>query len=235
MDDPAAASSDRPRLASRIARSDTFASLRLPQFRFLMAGTAFQQVGSWMQDVARGWLVLELGGGAFELGLLGFISGISQLVISPIAGVLADRLDRRRLAAITQIVPAVDMLLVAVLITTDQIELWQLYPIVAIGGVANAINYPTRQILVYDVVGGENITNAIALNAVTSNISRIIAPSVGGIIVGTIGIGRVLLRAGGVLCFGHSRHSATAPSASRGGEPYACLGELARGLRLRAR
>lgn len=189
MDDPAAASSDRPRLASRIARSDTFASLRLPQFRFLMAGTAFQQVGSWMQDVARGWLVLELGGGAFELGLLGFISGISQLVISPIAGVLADRLDRRRLAAITQIVPAVDMLLVAVLITTDQIELWQLYPIVAIGGVANAINYPTRQILVYDVVGGENITNAIALNAVTSNISRIIAPSVGGIIVGTIGTG----------------------------------------------
>ena len=141
-----------------------------------------------MEEVARGWLVLELTGSAFQLGLLGFIRGISQLLMSPVAGVLADRLDRRRLAALTQVVPAVDAVLIAVLIGTGNIAMWQLYPLVAISGITGAINVPTRQVLVYDVAGGENIANAIALNAVVANVARIVAPAVGGAIIASVGI-----------------------------------------------
>jgi MFS family permease len=167
----------------------TFASLGISQYRYLVGGTALSQVASWMEEVARGWLVLELTGSAFQLGLLGFIRGFSQLLVSPLAGVLADRLDRRRLAALTQIVPAVDAMIIAVLIGSGQIEVWQLYPLVAVSGITGAINVPTRQVLVYDISKGENVANAIALNAVVANMARIVAPAVGGAIVGSLGVG----------------------------------------------
>ncbi len=173
---------------ARRAGEGTFSSLAIPQYRYLVTGTALSQIASWMEEVARGWLVLELTGSPFQLGLLGFIRGFSQLVVSPVAGVMADRLDRRRLAAITQMVPAIDALIIAVLVGSGRIEMWQLYPLVAISGVSGAVNVPTRQVLVYDVAGGENIANAIALNSVVANIARIIAPSVGGVIIGTVGI-----------------------------------------------
>ncbi|MEX1193723.1 MAG: MFS transporter [Dehalococcoidia bacterium] len=168
--------------------ASTFASLRHTQFRFLLTGTAMSQIASWMEEVARGWLVLQLTHSAFQLGLLAFIRGISQLFMSPFAGVLADRLDRRRLAAVTQVVPAIDALIIAVLVGTDQIAMWQLYPLVCISGVTGAVNVPTRQVLVYDVVGGESIANAIALNSVVANMARIVAPAVGGVVIGTVGI-----------------------------------------------
>jgi len=178
-----------PRPTPSGLRGDTFASLALPQFRFLLAGTAMSQIASWMEEVARGWLVLQLTGSAFQLGLLGFIRGITQLIVSPVAGVLADRLDRRRVAAVTQIVPAIDALIIAVLISTDHVAMWQLYILVSISGVTGAINVPARQVLVYDVVGGKELANAIALNSVTANVARIIAPSVGGVVIGSVGIG----------------------------------------------
>jgi MFS family permease len=171
-----------------LAGNGRFASLALAQYRYLVAGTALSQIASWMEEVARGWLVLELGGSALQLGLLGFIRGFSQLVMSPFAGVLADRLDRRRLAAFTQVVPAIDALILGTLVVTDQVAMWQLYPLVAISGITGAINVPTRQVLVYDVVGGQRMANAIALNAVVANVARIVAPAVGGAIVGSLGV-----------------------------------------------
>ncbi len=174
---------------ARLARTETFSSLRLPQFRYLLAGTALSQVAGWMEEVSRGWLVLQLTHSPFQLGLFGFIRGFSQLVVSPGAGVLADRLDRRRLAAVTQLVPGVVALAIAALVSLDRVAVWQLYIAAAVGGAAMAVNMPARQVLVYDVVGGEYLTNAIGLNSVTSNLARIVAPSVGGLIIGTAGIG----------------------------------------------
>lgn len=188
MDDAKTAPGARPALAARIAGGDTFSSLALPQFRFLLAGTAFSQVAGWMEEVARGWLVLELTHSPFQLGLMGFIRGFSQLLVSPAAGVMADRLDRRQLAAVTQAVPALVALAIGLLVTTDRIQVWHLYVMACVAGVAGAVNMPARQVLVYDVVGGEYLTNAIALNAVTSNLARIIAPSAGGIVIGGIGV-----------------------------------------------
>jgi MFS family permease len=173
-----------------LLRGDRYASLKLPQYRWLLAGTASSQIANWMEEVARGWLAVELlNASAFELGLLGFTRGITQIVVSPFAGVIAERFDRRRLAAITQAVPALDAVLIATLVGTGQIEMWMLYPLVAIGGIAGAVNITVRQVLVYDVVGGDYIVNAIALNAVVANVSRIIAPAAGGVVIATVGIG----------------------------------------------
>lgn len=180
----------RTRRLTALFRGERYASLALPQYRWLLAGTASSQVANWMEEVARGWLAVEvLNASPFQLGLLGFIRGITQLIVSPFAGVIAERFDRRRVAAVTQALPAIDAVIVAVLVGTGHIAMWQLYPLVAIGGTAGAINVTVRQVLVYDVVGGEYIVNAIALNAVVANVSRIIAPAAGGIVIATVGIG----------------------------------------------
>lgn len=184
----AEAAGDRAGLAARITSRGTFASLSLQQFRFLLAGTVFAQVGGWMEEVARGWLVHELTNSAFQLGLIGFIRGITQLLFSPLAGVMVERLDRRRLAAASQVTPAVIALVIGALVATDAIRMWQLYILTCASGITQAVNIPTRSVLVYDVVGGENLTNAIALNSVGANVARIIAPSVGGVFIGLTGI-----------------------------------------------
>jgi MFS family permease len=167
---------------------ERWASMALPQFRWLMAGTAASQVASWMEEVARGWLILSFSNSAFQLAVFAFVRGISQLIVSPFAGVLIDRLDRRQLAVLTQVLPGANSLLIGLLITSGQLELWMMYPLVALGGAAVAINMPVRQVLVYDVVGPDYITNAIALNAVVSNGARIMAPVAGGTTIAVIGI-----------------------------------------------
>jgi MFS family permease len=188
MDDPESASLPRSRTGGAVG-GGRYASLALPQYRWLLGGTVLSQIAAWMEEISRGWLAAEvLDASAFQLGLLGFTRGFSQLLMSPVAGVLADRLDRRRLAAITQFVPAVDALLIAILVGTGHIAMWQLYPLVAVSGLAGAVNVPVRQVLVYDVVGGEYIVNAIALNSVVANVSRIIAPAAAGVVIATVGI-----------------------------------------------
>jgi len=183
-----AQSNARGSLAARIAKSGTFASLSLPQFRLLLAGTATSQAAGWMEQVARGWLVLELTHSPFQLGLLEFIRGFASLLVSPFAGVMTDRLDRRQLAAMTQVTPGLVALTIGLLIATDNIAMWQLYFAAAFAGLANSINFPARQVLVYDVVGPEYLNNAIALNSVMANVSRIAAPTIGGVIISTVGI-----------------------------------------------
>lgn len=186
--DPVDAPPVARRALARLSGVGTFSSLSLPQFRLLLAGTATSQVAGWMEQVARGWLVLELTHSPFQLGLFEFIRGFSGLAVSPVAGVLADRLDRRRLAAITQVTGAIIAIIVGLLVATGHIALWHLYMTTAVAGIANAVNMPTRQVLVYDVVGPDHLSNAIALNSVTANVARIAAPSVGGVVIGAAGV-----------------------------------------------
>ncbi|MEO8458669.1 MAG: MFS transporter, partial [Chloroflexota bacterium] len=175
-------------LLSRLFGGQRYQSMALPQFRWLLAGTGLAQVATWMEEVTRSWLVLQLTNSPVQLGILAFIRGISQLIVSPFAGPLTDRIDRRRLAIITQIMPASDALIVGTLVLTGQIHIWMMYPLVTIAGISGAINVPCRQVLVYDVVGPEYITNAIALGSVVSNISRIMAPVAGGVTIATLGV-----------------------------------------------
>jgi MFS family permease len=179
---------ERLSLAQRLAQAPAFSSLALGQFRLLLVGTASSQVGAWMEEVARGWLVLQLTDSAFQLGLVAFIRGISTLVFSPVAGVLVDRLDRRRLAAFTQAIPGAVALTVGLLVSGGWVQVWHLYIMAVVVGAGVAINMPARQVLVYDVVGPEQLTSAIALNAVVGNVARIVAPSLGGALIGLAGI-----------------------------------------------
>ena len=187
MDEVEEAAAGGPALARRLARAPAFSSLALGQFRFLLAGTSASQLGGWMEEVARGWLVFQLTDSAFQLGLVAFLRGISTLVVSPVAGVVVDRLDRRRLVAITQLVPAVVSLLVGLLVSAGWVQMWHLYVLAVIVGADSAVSIPARQVLVYDVVGPEHLPNAIALNSVAANVSRIVAPSLGGIIIRVAG------------------------------------------------
>ncbi len=190
----------RPEAAAALSgRSGTFASLGLPQFKLLLVGTAAAQVANWMETVARGWLVADLTNSPFQLGLVAFVYGISSLVASPVAGVLTDRIDRRTLAVSTQLLSGAIALTLGILVVTDQIALWQLYAAAVVSGVSAAVNMPVRQVLLYDVVGNENLTNAIALNSVTANIARIAAPTFAGGIIASIGIGEAYFAEAGFL------------------------------------
>lgn len=180
-------------------RGGTFASLGLPQFKLLLLGTGAAQVANWMETVARGWLVADLTDSPFQLGLVAFVYGISSLIASPVAGVLTDRIDRRTLAVTTQLFSGAIALTLGVLVVTDQIAVWHLYTAAVLSGVSAAVNMPVRQVLLYDVVGNEHLTNAIALNSVTANIARIAAPTFAGGIIAGIGIGQTYFAEAGFL------------------------------------
>jgi predicted MFS family arabinose efflux permease len=172
----------------RLARVPAFSSVALGQFRLVLAGTSASQLGTWMEEVARSWLVFQLTNSAFQLGLVAFLRGISTLVFSPAAGVVVDRLDRRRVAAFSQAVPGAVSLAVGLLVGVGWVQIWHLYIMAVVVGANAAVNMPARQVLVYDVVGSEHLPSAIALNSVTGNVSRIVAPSLAGLIIGAAGV-----------------------------------------------
>ena len=166
----------------------TFASLSLPQFRLLLLGTVLSQLFGWMEEVARGWLVWSLSHSPLQLQLLAFTSAFSRFLSAPVAGFLTDRLERRFLAAATQAGQAVLAMGVGVLATSGHIQLWHLYLINPFWASMNSINLTVRQALVYDVVGPRYLTNAMGLNSVAANVCRISAPTLGGAIIGTLGV-----------------------------------------------
>ncbi len=185
--------------ATRTRRGGTFVSLANRDFRYLLAGTMGVQVGSWSQTIGQGWLVHVLTRSAFQLGLIAFIRGVAMLVASPAGGLLSDLLDRRRVVIAGTLLAAANALTLTVLVATGHVAVWHLYVLAAIDGALNAVNQPARQALVYDVVGKEDLTNAVALSAVGSNLMRIIGPSLGGALIGTAGIASCFLFQG--LCY----------------------------------
>lgn len=171
-----------------LAPGGPLASLRHRDFRFLLGSTMALQIGSWVQMIGMGWLVLhDLHGDATALGLVALLRGASMLLLSPIGGHLAGKLERRRQLMIYTAVTATISTLLAVLITTGHISLWMIFVTATIGGIAEALASPLRLLLVYDAVGGEDLTNAVALNSLAGNAMRVIGPALGGVLIGTVG------------------------------------------------
>lgn len=195
----AASATARPGGATRARRGGTFASLANRDFRYLLAGTMGVQVGSWSQTIGQGWLVHVLTHSAFQLGLISFIRGMAMLAASPAGGLLSDLLDRRRVVIAGTLLAAFNALVLTALVASGQVAVWHLYALAAIDGAVNAVNQPARQALVYDVVGKDDLTNAVALSSVGSNLMRIIGPSLGGALIGTVGIASCFLFQG--LCY----------------------------------
>ena len=177
------------------ARADgTFGSLRIPNYRRYAAGQVVSLVGTWMQRVAQDWLVLELSGGSpVALGVAAALQFGPVLVLSLWAGVLADRMDKRRLLIAAQLALGSFALVLGLLDVSGVVTLWQVYALCFLLGCASAVETPVRQSFVIEMVGRDQLPNAVALNATTFNTARIVGPAVAGLAITAIGTGWLFL------------------------------------------
>ena len=155
-------------------------ALRNPNFRLFWSGNFTSNIGTWMQNVAQGWLVLTLTNSAFWLGVVGFAGSIPFLFVTLFGGVIADRVNKRRLLLVTQTIMMLLAFLLAGLTYFRLISVWGVAAIAFGNGVAMAMNAPSYQALVPKLVKREDLTNAIALNSAQFNMSRILGPTLGG-------------------------------------------------------
>jgi MFS family permease len=167
----------------------TFAALHVRNYRLYWFGNAVSLIGTWMQNVARGWLVLELTNSPFLVGIETSITWLPALFISLPAGVIADRYNKRNLMVITQALLAVLALLLAILYWTGVIRIGHILVISALTGVIVAFNSPVRLAIVSELVSRDLVLNAVALNSAVFNAARIVGPSIAGVVLGTIGAG----------------------------------------------
>ena len=168
---------------------DALRALRHRNFRLFFAGQIISLVGTWMQSIAESWLVYRLTGSAAKLGMVGFCAQIPVFVIAPLGGIAADQTNRRRTLVITQSASMALALLYAALTLSHRIQVWQIFVLAAGLGVVNGFDIPTRQAFVVDMVGKEDLMNAIALNSSMFNGARILGPAIAGILVASIGEG----------------------------------------------
>lgn len=153
------------------------------------AGQLISLVGTWMQNVAQAWLVYKLTGSSVLLGLVGFAAQIPVFIFSIPGGIAADRLSRRKVVIATQTASMILAFVLAALTLTHRIQIWHVFMLSAMLGIVNAFDIPARQAFLMDMVGREDLINAIALNSAMFNASRVVGPAVAGILVATIGEG----------------------------------------------
>ncbi|MBI4461931.1 MAG: MFS transporter [Acidobacteria bacterium] len=163
-------------------------ALRHRNYRLFWTGNFLSNIGTWMQYVAQGWLVLELTNSPFLLGLVGFTQFVPALVFSLPGGVIADRVNRRRLLLGTHSAMLLLTLTLAVSLTLGVISYTEILVVVFLLGTASAINAPSYQAMVQDTSSREDVLNAIALNSMQFNLSRFIGPTIAGILVSTVGL-----------------------------------------------
>ena len=165
-----------------------FRSLANRNYRLYFTGQVVSFTGTWMQSVAQAWLVLRLTGSGVALGTVTALQFLPMLVAGPWGGVIADRVDKRRLIVGTQSAASLLALALGVLTATGAIRLWMVYALAVLLGLVNLVDMPTRQSFVVEMVGPEHVTNAVSLNGVIVNASRIVGPAVAGILIATVGI-----------------------------------------------
>jgi len=163
-------------------------SLRHQDYRLFWTGNFLSNIGTWMHNVALGWLVLTLTGSPALLGLMGFAQFGPSLLLSLPGGVIADRVNRRNWLLITHSAMLVLSLLLAVLVALDVITYTHILILAFLLGVTSALNAPSYHAMVRDLSSREDVLNAIALNAIQFNLSRFIGPAIAGVLIGTVGI-----------------------------------------------
>lgn len=165
-------------------------ALRYKNYRLFFGGQTISLVGTWMQQVAMGWMVYRMTHSAFLLGIIGFASQIPSLVFTPFAGVLVDRWSRHRILIITQILAMAQASILTVLVMTHHAAVWQLVLLSFVLGIINAVDAPARQAFVLEMVENKkDLGNAIALNSTMFNSARLIGPFIAGIIIASAGEG----------------------------------------------
>ena len=167
----------------------TFRGLRHRNFQLFFGGQLISLIGTWMQNVAQAWLVYRLTGSSLLLGSVGFASQIPVFLVAPIGGIVADRMNRHRVVIGTQVASMILALILAALTLGHLVQVWHVFVLAALLGVVNAFDIPARQSFLVDMVGKEDLMNAIALNSSMFNGARIIGPAIAGILVAKIGEG----------------------------------------------
>ncbi len=167
----------------------TFAALAVPNYRRYVSGQAISLVGTWMQMTAQAWLVLTLTHSATKLGLIVAVQMLPVLLFGPYGGLVADRVDKRRLMVLLESLMALQALALGLLTATGTVRLWEIGVLAALLGLNNAFENPARQSFMLEMVGSENLRNAISLNSVIVNVARTLGPAVAGILIVTVGVG----------------------------------------------
>jgi MFS family permease len=164
-------------------------ALRHRNFQLFFAGQLISLIGTWMQTVAQSWLVYRLTKSGLLLGAVGFASQIPVFLVAPIGGITADRMNRQRVVIATQAASMILALILAGLTLTHVVQVWHIFVLAALLGVVNAFDIPGRQSFLVDMVGKEDLMNAIALNSSMFNGARVIGPAVAGVLVARLGEG----------------------------------------------
>ena len=176
--------------AIRAFRTRTLASLsKHRNYRLFFLGQVVSVTGTWMQNVALAWFVIELTHSPVAVGILAFCRFLPFTAFGLVAGVLADRFDTRRLVMSTQLFAMAVSVVLALLAVTGTAELWHVYVLAALSGSALVFDHPGRQSLTFQMVGRDELPNAVALNASLFNASRIIGPSIAGVLIAAVGVG----------------------------------------------
>ncbi|MGH3260814.1 MAG: MFS transporter, partial [Trebonia sp.] len=166
-----------------------FRSLRVRNYRLYASGQLVSLTGTWMQRVAQDWLVLQLTNSGTALGIVTALQFTPALVFGLWGGVLADRGDKRKILLGTQTALAISALVLGVLDLTGIVQYWQVLVLAVFLGLIAAVDTPTRQAFAVEMVGREDLPNAVAINSTTFNAARIIGPAVAGILIAVVGTG----------------------------------------------
>jgi len=170
--------------------SPTFRSLSIRNYRLYASGAVVSNVGTWMQRVAQDWLVLQLThNSGSALGITTGLQFLPILLLSPYAGLIADRFPKRRLLQVTQLMLAVPALILGVLAVTGVAQSWHVYVLAFIFGIGSAFDAPARQSFVSEIVGPDDLTNAVGLNSASFNLARMIGPALAGVLIAALGSG----------------------------------------------
>ncbi len=169
--------------------SSTFRALKHRNFQLFFAGQFISLIGTWMQSVAQSWLVYSITGNVALLGLIGFAGQIPVFLLTTFGGAIADRYDRRKILIVTQSCSMTLAFILAALTLTGNIQVWHLFVLASMSGIINALDIPTRQSFVADMVAKEDLLNAVALNSSMFNGARIVGPAIAGILVSAVGEG----------------------------------------------
>ncbi len=178
----------RPGRTARPPLKQTFRALRNPNYRLFWIGQIVSMVGTWMQRVGQAWLVLRLTDSPLALGIVTACQTLPVLLLALFGGVVADRVPKRRLLVITQLVMLAQATLLAALTATGAINLVSLSILAAVLGAATAMDNPTRQAFVKEMVGPDDVPNAVALNSIVMNTARLVGPALGGVTIAAIGV-----------------------------------------------
>ena len=171
----------------------TFVALRHRNFRLFWFGQLISLTGTWMQSIGQAWLVLELTHSAWLLGVVGALQFLPIMLFSLFGGVLADRLPKRKVLLFTQSFAMLQATVLWILVASGHIQIWEVLVLASLLGLTNSFDMPTRQAFVVEMVGREDLPNAIALNSSVFNMARVVGPGLGGLIIAFLGIAPLFL------------------------------------------